>query len=202
MQNDTGLMNSRLLGTLCIAGSLIAMADGIRLVMLGRQLPPGLQQLDSATAVATVIGALAGLCGLFGLMALRATGTNPIFRLLGYLPALSYIAAVVAGLGLLTGLLTSDADNPVAIVISVLSDLLGPAAWLVVAILTIAAKQLTGWRRFVPFAPFLAFPLGIAATEITGLAGAFRIVFYAAPVLLGYAVQRTQPAPRLRNAIA
>jgi hypothetical protein len=110
MQHATGTMNTRLLGTLCIAGSAIALADGVRLVMLGREMPgAGLQQLDSATDVASIVGALAGLCGLLGLMALRTTGTNPIFRLLGYLPAISYIAAVVAGLGLLTGMVTSDA---------------------------------------------------------------------------------------------
>ena len=202
MQKDTGTTNPRLLGTLCIVGSVIALADGIRLVMLGRQLGPGLQQLDSATAAATIIGALAGLCGLLGLMALRATGNNPIFRLLGYLPAISYVAAIVGGLGLLTGFLTSDSNNPVAVIVSVLDDLLGPAAWLVVAILTVAARQLPGWRRLVPFALVLAFPLGIAATEMTGLAGTFRIVFYAAPVLLGYALQHSQPAPQLRNALA
>jgi hypothetical protein len=203
MQHDTGTKNTRLLGTLCIVGSLIALADGVRLVMIGRQMPSaGLQQLDGATDVATIIGALAGLCGLLGLLALHATGNNPIFRLLGYLPAISYSAAVIGSLGQLAGVFTGDADNPVVVVISVLDDLLGPAAWLVVAILTLAAKTWTGWRRFAPFALVLAFPVGIALTEITGLAGMFRIAFYAAPILLGYAVQRSQPAVQLREAIA
>jgi hypothetical protein len=55
------------------------------------------QPLDSATEVATIVGALAGLCGLLGLLALHATGNNPIFRLLSYLPAISYVAAVIGG---------------------------------------------------------------------------------------------------------
>ena len=196
-------MNPRLLGTLCLAGGLIALADGIRLVALGRQMPAsGLQQLDSATDIATTIGALAGLCGVLGLLALRATGTNPVFRLLTCLPALSYIAAMIGSIGLLLGVLSSDSDNPGVQVLWITSDVVGPVAWLVVGILAVAAKQLSGWRRFVPFVLVLAFPLGIAATELTGLSGTFRIVFYAAIVVLGYAVQRVEGTARLRNAIA
>jgi hypothetical protein len=201
-RKETATMNTRLLGTLCIAGSVVGLADAVRLVMLGRPLASGLQQLDSATDVATAVGALGGLCGLLGLMALRATGNNPIFRLLGYLPAISYLAAVVGSMGLLFGVLTNDSDNPVTVLIWLVSDLLGPAAWLALAILTVAARRLQGWRRLVPFAIVLAFPVGIVVTEITGLAGTFRIVAYAVLVLLGYAVQRAEPAPRLREALA
>ena len=102
--------------------------DGIRLVALGRQLSPGLQQLDTATQVATLLAALGGLCGVFGLMALRATGSNPVFRLLGYLPVVSFAATLIAGLAMLSGILTSDAESPVTVVLVVAGDLLGPAA--------------------------------------------------------------------------
>jgi hypothetical protein len=195
-------MNTRLLGTLCIAGSLIAMADGVRRVMLGKPLTPGIQVLDNITAAALVVAAVAGLCGLLALIALRATGNNPIFRLLTYLPAVSYLATIAAGLGLLTGVLTSDSENPVVLLIWLLGDIFGPAAWLLVAILTVAAKTWRGWRRFVPFAFVLVFPLGIVLTEITGLHGTFDIVHFAAPVLLGFAVQSREPAPQLREALA
>jgi hypothetical protein len=52
----------------------------------------------------------------------------------------------------------------------------------------------------VPFAFVAAFVLGIIATELTGLSGTFRILYYAAMALLGYA-QRTAPAPRLGSAL-
>jgi hypothetical protein len=186
----------------CIAGSLVGLADAVRLVLLGRPLTSGLLQLDSATDVATAVGALGGLCGVLGLMALRATGNNPIFRLLGYLPGVAYVAALIGSLGLLVGVLTSSDNDPVSVLIWVVADLLGPAAWLAVAILTVAAKRVQGWRRFVPFAIVLAFALGIAVSSITGLAGTFRIVEYAALMLLGYAVQSAASAPRLREALA
>ena len=201
MEHDTRV-SPRLLGTLCIAGALIGLADGIRLVALGRQLGPGLQALDTATQVATLVAALGGLCGVFGLIALRATGSNPVFRLLGYLPVISFVATLIAGLAMLAGVIKSDAESPVAVILVVVGDLLGPAVWLVVGILTIAARRLSGWRRFVPFAFVAAFVLGIIATEVTGLAGTFRIIYYAAMALLGYAVQRTAPAPQLRGALA
>ena len=95
---------------------------------MGRQLSPGLQQLDTATQLATLLAALGGLCGVFGFMALGATGSNPVFRLLGYLPAISFAAIVVGGLAMLSGILESDAESPVTVVLVVVGDLLGPAA--------------------------------------------------------------------------
>ena len=195
-------MNTRLLGTWCIIGSAIGVADGVRLVMLGEQLTPGIRTLDAITATTTVVAAIGGLCGLLGFIALRATGNNPIFRVLTYLPGVSYLATLLAGLGLLTGLLTSDADNPVVVLLALLAEPVGPAAWLVVAILTIAAKSWQGWRRLVPLALFLAFPLGIIASLTTGLVGTFAIINYAATVLLGSAVQSSESAAPLREVVA
>ena len=194
--------NARSLGTLCIIGSLIGIADGVRLVILGRQLTPGIQTLDTMTAMTTVVAAIGGLCGLLGLIALRATGNHPIYRFLTYLPAISYLAAIIAGLGLLTGLLTSDSNNPVIVLLGLLVEPVGPAAWLVVAILTIAAKTWRGWRRLAPLALVLAFPVGIVASLSTGLVGTFAIINYAAAVLLGYAVQSSESAAQLREVAA
>ena len=194
--------NARSLGTLCIIGSLIGIADGVRLVILGRQLTPGIQTLDTMTAMTTVLAAIGGLCGLLGLIALRATSNNPIYRFLTYLPAVSYLAAIIAGLGLLTGLLTSDSNNPVIVLLGLLVEPVGPAAWLVVAILTIAAKTWRGWRRLAPLALVLAFPMGIVASLSTGLVGTFAIINYAATVLLGYAVQSSESAAQLREVAA
>jgi hypothetical protein len=195
-------MNARLLGTLCIIGSIIGVANSLRLVMLGQPLTDGIQTLDTLTAMTMVVGAIAGLCGLLGFIALRATGNNPIFRLLTYLPGISYLAAIVGGLGLLTGLLTSSSDSPITVVISGLSDILNPVAWLVVAILTFAAKSWQGWRKFVPLALFLTFPLGIAVSISTGLFGTYDVIYYAATALLGYAVQSSAPAMQLREVTA
>lgn len=195
-------MNARLFGALCIVGSVIGMLDSMRLVMLGRPLTEGLQALDTMTLIATVVAALGGLCGLLGFIALRATGDNPIFRILTYLPAVSYLAAIVAGLGLLTGLLTNDSNNPITVLVATLSDIFNPVAWLVVAILTIAAKSWRDWRKFVPFAVVLAFPLGVVVSIGAGLFGTFGVVNYAAVALLGYAVRSSAPALRLRELTA
>lgn len=40
-------MDIRLLGRICIIGSLIAMADGVRLVVSGHQDIPGVRDLDT-----------------------------------------------------------------------------------------------------------------------------------------------------------
>jgi hypothetical protein len=170
--------------------------------MLGRQLTPGIQALDTMTAMTVVMAALGGLCGLLGLIALRATGNHPIYRFLTYLPAISYLAAIIAGLGLLTGLLTSDSNNPVIVLLGLLVEPVGPAAWLVVAILTIAAKTWRDWRRLAPLALVLAFPVGVVASLTTGLVGTFAIINYAATVLLGYAVQSSASAAQLREVAA
>ncbi len=195
-------MNTRLLGTLCVIGSLIGLADSVRSVMNGEPLAQGLRFPDTITSISNVLGAIGALCGLLGFIALRGTGTKPIFRLLTYLPGVSYVASIILGLAVLTGLLPLDANNPVIIILASLGDLLSPAAWLVIAILTIAAKSWHGWRRFVPLAIVLAFPLGIVVSVSMGLVGVFGIINYAAAALLGYAVQTYAPVPQLREAVA
>jgi len=102
----------------------------------------------------------------------------------------------------LTGALTSDANDPVMVLLGLLVEPVGPAAWLVVAILTIAAKTWRGWRRLVPLALVLAFPLGIVASLSTGLVGTFAMINYAATILLGYAVQGSESTALLREAVA
>jgi hypothetical protein len=194
--------NARWLGTFCIIGSAIGVADSVRRVVLGQPLTVGIQSLDAATAMVLGIAAIGGLCGLLGLIALRVTGNHSIFRLLTYLPGISYVAALLASLGLLTGALTSDANNPTMVLLGVLVEPVGPAAWLVVAILTIAAKRWRGWRRMVPLMIVLAFPAGIIASLSTGLVGTFGLINYAAALLLGYAVQSSEAAAPLREAVA
>lgn len=186
-------MNARTLGTIGIVGGLVGMAEGLRQVMLGTQLAPGLRDLDTITSAAYVIAAVGGICALMGFLALRGTGTKPIFRLLTYLPAVSYIAAVIMGLATAVGVLTSDAESPIAMLVVFLADLFHPAAWVVVAILTIAAREWHGWRRFVPAAIVAAFPLGIVISTATGLVGMFLLFHYAGTVLLGYAVRSAAP---------
>jgi hypothetical protein len=200
-QKETNIMNTRLLGTLCIIGSLIGMADATRNLLMGQQMVDGLRQLDAISSIAMVLAAIGGLCGVLGLVALRATGSNPVFRLLTYLPGISYVAMMFAGLGLFTGLLKTDADNPVVLVAYILGDILNPLAWIVVSILTIAAKSWQGWRRFAPLAIVLAFPLGIVASGVIGLVGAFGIVNYAAVVLLGYALQSSEARSTARHTL-
>jgi hypothetical protein len=194
--------NTRLLGTLCIVGALVGMADGLRKVILGTPLTPGLQTLDTFSMAAIALTAAGGVCGVLGLVALRATGSRPLFRFLTYLPAVSYTAGVVSGLGMLSGVLTNDAQSGATLVLVFAYEILGPAAWLVVGILTIAAKEWSGWRRLVPLAQILAFPLAIAAATLTGFVGTFALVQFTALATLGYVVRSTAAGSRLRPAEA
>ena len=52
--------------------------------------------------------------------------SNPVFRLLGYLPAISFAATLIAGLAMLSGIHESGAESPVTVVLAVAGDLLGP----------------------------------------------------------------------------
>ena len=189
-------MNTRLLGRLCIIGSLIAVADGIRLVLTGHQDVPGFRHLDTIQFLTQIVWSVGGLCAVLGLITLKATGTNPVFRFMSYLPAVGYIAMIVGLLLGLAGLPT--ANNPIGLV----GQILAQGGMLVLAILVLAAKRWSGWRKFAPLLTILTIPLGAVLVAITGLDGWFIIINAAATALLGYAVLSSSPVAQLRPAAA
>ena len=189
-------MNTRLLGRLSIIASTVMLANGVRLVVTGHQDIPGFLDLDTISIVVQLVSAIGGLCSMIALIALKATGKNPIFRLLSYLPAVGYAALIV---GFLIGLAgVPITENPIGI----FGQLLTQSGRLVLAILVIAAKSWTGWRRFAPLVTVLTIPLGAALTGLTGLDGMFIIINAMAMILLGYVVQSSEPVTQLRAAVA
>jgi len=189
-------MNTRLLGRLSIIASAIMMANGVRLVVTGHQDTPGFLNLDTISIVVQLVSAIGGLCAVIGLIALKATGRNPIFRWLSYLPAVGYAALIV---GFLIGLAgVPITKNPIGI----FGQLMAQGGMLVLGILVIAAKTWTGWRRFAPLVPTVAVPLGAGLVALTGLDGVFVIIHAIAMVLLGYVVQSSESVTQLREAVA
>src|SRR5690349_15131127 len=95
---EADTMNTRLLGALCIAGSLVGVADGVRRVAIGATHEGMYLTLDTLMYLGETVWLAGTLCGLLGLIALRATGTNPIFRVLSWLPVVGTAAEIVGGL--------------------------------------------------------------------------------------------------------
>jgi hypothetical protein len=181
-------MSARTLGLLGLGAAAVGLLNGIRLVVVGQPLTPGILTLDAITEVTTAVGAAGGLSALLGFMALGGTGHKPIFRLLGYLPGISYTAILIAATGMVLNVIDINAESLVTIALLTIGDLMYPVAWLVVGILTIAAKEWRGWRRFVPMWMVAAFLLGAVSAELTKLVGAFHLFEYSAMMLLSLAV--------------
>ena len=189
-------MNTRLLGWLCIIGSLIAIADGLRLVISGHQDIAGVRELDTLQYITQIVWALGTLCGLIALIRLKLVGTNPIFNILSYVPTVGYIALVI---GLFLGMFGLPTENnPVGII----GQLLSMAGMVVLAILVLAAKTWKGWGKFTPLLIILAIPAGAMLVEITGLDGWFIIVNAAATALFGYAILNSELVAHWTRAIA
>ena len=189
-------MDIRLLGKLCIVFSGIAIVDGIRLVLIGHEDTVGFRDLDTLQYITQTFWIIGIICGLIGLISLKATGSNPIFRMLSYLPILGWTIAIVGLLLDLAGL--PKTDNPFGLA----GEFLGQGGMLVLAILVIAAKSWVGWRRFTPLFYILSIPLGGVIGLITGLDGPFIIVNAAATAVLGYAVLTSVPILRWNKALA
>jgi hypothetical protein len=190
-------MNARLLGMLCIIGSLVGIAEGVRMVLIGTTHEGTFRDPDTLNYLAQMIWLSGSLCAMLGLIALRATGANPIFRLLSYLPVAGYAVGVIgAALGLAG---VPVRENPSLTV----GQFLSMAGLLVVAILVLAARVWRGWRAFTPLLNIITIPLGAVAYSLTGnLDGAWWIVNAAASALLGYAVMSYAMAPQVRNDFA
>jgi hypothetical protein len=176
------IMNTRLLGILCIVGSLIELvANWVQL-----DDNPG----DDIFGLFWGIGVLAGLLGL---IQANAVGSNPVVRAVAFLPIIAVASAIVVGIGVQFGATTYDSTLGTFAYFGWL------AGMILVSILTIAAKTWPGWRRFVPLVVLvLAFfiqpsintaggetPISLALGSTVGL------VSWA---LLGYVVATAEPA--------
>ncbi len=124
-------MNTRLLGTLCMIGSAVWMLDGVRQAALG------LHEFDKLSNTANLVWAIGGFCGILGLVTAKATGTNPIFRVLTFLPAVGFLMLITGASLRLMGVIVNASGNWV----SGVGWLLILAGTLVVGILTLAITE-------------------------------------------------------------
>ncbi len=188
-------MNTRVLGAVCIVGTLAVLVDGFR--------PTGAsagQFGDSFTSLAYALWGMGGICGLAGLIKLNALGTKAMARALGFVPMIGF-AAFVLGDGLRTaGLLTADA--PVYLMLTAIGWLTMLAGMLVVGILTIAAKSWRGWRRFVPLLTIVMLPIGFGIGALSGNQALVVAGFCVGWVLLGAVVATAESPAPLRQVAA
>lgn len=180
-------MKVRAFALLSIVFTLIGMVDNVRLVLTSHLDTPGFLSFDSITAFFSMISAVGVLFMLLALIELKATGTNPIFRGLTYLPVVGAVVLIIGYLWMLTGQPGS------ARYIGAFGQLLNQGGMLIVAILTLAAKRWLGWRKFTPLLYVLAIPVGAMVVSLTGLDGWFRIIIHLVGLLFGFALYTSQP---------
>ena len=176
-------MNTRLLGILCIAGSLVAVVGAL----LFR-----LRYDSAATEMGQVVGTLMSIgfmAGLIGLIQLNAVGSNPVVRAVAFLPIIGLVLTNLDQFARAFGVSSSDSVVSIVGIIGFFGFLAG---LVLVSILTIAAKTWQGWRRFVPLFVTVMFFIGLG----------FRVdniylshtVSVAPMALLGYVVATAERA--------
>lgn len=174
-------MNTRLLGILCIAGTVIALVAALGQVALD----------DSAGTLGDLVllvWGLGAIAGLVGLIQGNAVGSNPMVRAVAFLPIIALVLNILALIAKIAG--TGTSDNILFIV-----GYFGTLAGLVlVSILTIAAKTWQGWRRFVPLLVLVMFIAGIGVGS-AGSSALGNAVLFAPWALLGQAVATGEPVP-------
>lgn len=177
-------MTTRLLGILCIAGSLIAVIGALLF---------HLRYDSAATEMGVVVGSLMSLgiiAGLIGLIQLNAVGSNPVVRAVAFLPIIGLVLTTVGAVAKASGVSRSDS------ILSILGfvGFFGFLAGLVlVSILTIGAKTWPGWRRFVPLFITVMFFIGLGfRVDNIYLSHAVSV---APMALLGYVVATAERAP-------
>jgi len=177
-------MNTRLLGILCIAGSLIAVVGAL----LFR-----LRYDSAATGMGVVVGSLMSLgimAGLIGLIQLNAVGSNPVVRAVAFLPIIGLVLTTVGAVARASGVSSSDSILSIVGFVGFFGFLAG---LVLVSILTIAAKTWSGWRRFVPLFITVMFFIGLGfRVDNIYLSHAVSVAPLA---LLGYVVATAEPTP-------
>ena len=176
-------MNSRMLGILCMVGGAVMIVASF---IWG-------SFTDTGGIIAGILWGVGSIAGLVGLIQLGALGESPITRALGFVPIIGFALLIVGSILQLAGI----ADDQ--------SWLFG-VGWIVqmagmvlVGILVIAAKRWRGWRRFAPLLAILIVPVAFGLYQVFDQAIG---IFYAAWILLGYAVATADPAPTVERSVA
>ena len=169
-------MNTRVLGSILIIGSMTIFVNDLRNTTLA----------DPTSTIALMVWCIGGVCGLIGLIRLNALGSNAVSRALGFLPVLGFLTIIVADSLRLAGysILGDRLNN----VLAAVGWLLVLGGMLIVGILTIAAKNWKGWRRFVPLMAVIMAPISLAIQGAIGDSVFTSILTYSFWILLGFII--------------
>jgi hypothetical protein len=190
-------MNTRLLGTICIVGTLAVLVEAFRLSGMESS---EAQFGDRFTALAYALWGIGGIGGIAGLIKLNALGTKATARAMGFLPMIGFAMFVLVDGLRAVGVIPVDA--PIIGPLAGIAWITMLAGMLIVGILTIAAKSWHGWRRFVPLLTIVMMPIAFGIGALTGISALAGALFYASWVLLGFVVATAEPASTLRQVAA
>ena len=180
-------MNTRWLGIIFIVGTVAVILDGMRTWAAGLE-----PQTGSISELAYLIWGISGIGAIMGLNRLNAFGSGSVARALGFLPLFGFVAmALLSGLALVGFINEADSLYGVLAAIAWLALLAG---FVLVGILTIAARTWTGWRRFAPLLTVIIPLVVIGIGEAPGIPDLFLGLSYAGFLLLGYAIATAEPA--------
>jgi hypothetical protein len=180
-------MNTRFLGTIFVIGTLVVMVGSVLNSVSGvsNSAP------STFDSLAYFIWSLSGICGIAGLIRLNALGPNAVARAFGFLPMIAFAFGVVAEGLRLIGLLSPQSSIYSALISIFWVGIL--AGMLIVGILTIAAKNWRGWRRFVPLMTIGIAPVALLigqAVKNISIGGAVSFIGF---LLLGLVVATFEP---------
>jgi hypothetical protein len=175
-------MNSRFLGIAMIIGVLLIFADS---------LTNGPVQGVTSTELTYMLFGIGGMCGIVGLIKLNALGQNTVARALGFVPLIGF-AAFILGSALTLGGLIAPSDTLYNILASV-GWIMMLVGMLIVGIMTIAAKEWHGWRRFVPLLAIVLAPVGLGIGALTGSQNLGGALAFGGFLLLGIVVATFEP---------
>lgn len=183
-------MSTRWLGTIFVVCTLILMLSGFRTTALGLN--------DNISELTQLIWGIGGVCCIIGLIKLNALGPNAVARALGFLPLFGFAAFILDGILMVAGFVTPG--TPAAFTLAGIGWIPMLAGMLLIGILTIAAKQWHGWRRFVPLLTLALFPVGYGIGGLVGNAYIGTVLGNAPWLLLGYVIATAEPARLNPNA--
>ncbi len=147
-------MNNRLLGTIAMICAPALLIEG--LLLRG-------EENASITGIASMVFMAGWICSNIGMWRMRATGTSKWAHTMLLIQLVGLVLAFIFGFFEATRLLGRES------IIFSITDAAWPLSMLwmiVVGITAIRAKQLFGWRRFVP----LLCPLWLAITIVGDIA--------------------------------
>lgn len=187
-------MNTRILGTIFVIGTLVVFLNGFRI--WGTHSP----DQDTLSSLTYLVWGISGIFGIFGLIRLNALGSNAVARAFGFLPIIGFASMVVGESLYLLGLV--NGEDPLYSMLSAMGWIGILVGMLVVGILTIAARTWSGWRRFVPLLAVVMVPVAFGIGQALGSLDMGALLFYSGWLLLGLVIATAEPSREMQPGLA